>query len=164
MLLLAPGTDADLVMRNANARLGDHQKIRSAAVWPGTELPRTEGTRKLKRRELRAWLVGQRAAAAEARSRRRKPHGRAAILARFAPGRTIEPTTTIDELGLSSLERVELMMALEEAFQVTVDEGAFTRRRHRRRSGSAGRGLSEWGRARRVTTGFGRGQPRRLRR
>ena len=48
------------------------------------------------------------------------------VLARFAPGRTIEASTTIDELGLSSLERVELLMALEEAFQVTVDEAAFT--------------------------------------
>ena len=47
------------------------------------------------------------------------------VLARFAPGRTIAPTTTIDELGLTSLERVELMMALEETFQVTVDETAF---------------------------------------
>ena len=47
------------------------------------------------------------------------------MLSRFAPGRTIQPATTIDELGLSSLERVELMMALEEAFQVTVDESRF---------------------------------------
>jgi long-chain acyl-CoA synthetase len=31
----------------------------------------------------------------------------------------------MDELGLSSLERVELMMALEEAFQVTIDEARF---------------------------------------
>ena len=136
VLLLAPGTDADLVVRDANARLGDHQKIRAAAVWPGTELPRTEGTRKLKRRELRAWLVGQQSpagpSAAEAGSHADVP----AILARFAPGRTIEPTTTIDELGLSSLERVELMMALEEAFQVTVDEGGVHGRRDRRGSGS----------------------------
>src|SRR6185369_8397923 len=63
ILRLAPGTDPDAVMREANARLGDHQKIRAAAVWPGTELPRTEGTRKLKRRELRAWLMGQAAGA-----------------------------------------------------------------------------------------------------
>jgi long-chain acyl-CoA synthetase len=48
------------------------------------------------------------------------------VLERFAPGRTLTPATTIDELGLSSLERVELMMALEETFQVTVDEAAFT--------------------------------------
>jgi long-chain acyl-CoA synthetase len=138
VLLLAPGSDADVIVRNANLRLGDHQKIRAAAVWPGTELPRTEGTRKLKRRELRAWLAGQQGTApvgptfpghrSLGEGGRSGAQGRdvLAILQRFAPGRTIEPTTTIDELGLSSLERVELMMALEEAFQVTVDEGAFT--------------------------------------
>ena len=48
------------------------------------------------------------------------------MLARFAPGRTLTAETTLDALGLSSLERVELMMALEEAFQVTVDEARFS--------------------------------------
>jgi long-chain acyl-CoA synthetase len=122
ILLLASGIDADPVVRAANARLGDHQKIRASAVWPGAELPRTEGTRKLKRRELRNWILGQSsgAAAAPTASPDRSVAG---ILERFAPGRTMAPTTTIDELGLTSLERVELMMALEEAFQVTVDEG-----------------------------------------
>jgi long-chain acyl-CoA synthetase len=122
VLLLAEDVDPDTVVRGANARLADHQKIRSAAVWPGEELPRTEGTRKLKRRELRAWLVGQRADLPAQTG----GHGMTAVLERFAPGRTLSPTTTIDELGLTSLERVELMMALEETFQVTVDEGAFT--------------------------------------
>ena len=105
------------VVRNANVRLGDHQKIRASAVWPGTELPRTEGTRKLKRRELRAWLLGQQSRRGSVRrmARLQADATVAAILARFAPGRTIESSTTIDELGLSSLERVELMMALEEA-------------------------------------------------
>jgi long-chain acyl-CoA synthetase len=129
VLLLAPGTDADAVMRNANARLADHQKIRAAAVWSGTELPRTDGTRKLKRRELRAWLLGQSPAGPTVKSgvvNSSTARDVRAVLARFAPGRAIEASTTIDELGLSSLERVELMMALEEAFQVTVDEGAFT--------------------------------------
>lgn len=123
VLLLEPGADPDAIVRAANLHLADAQKIRAAAVWPGTELPRTEGTRKLKRRELRAWVVGQRPAAGPA-----APDGHPsveAILARFAPGRTLGPSTTIDELGLSSLERVELMMALEETLQITVDEVAF---------------------------------------
>ena len=122
VLVLADGTDADLVVRGANARLGDHQKIRVSAIWPGKELPRTEGTRKLKRRELRNWLSGRTPVSQTFTSGVRDVRS---VLARFAPGRTLEPATTIDELGLSSLERVELMMALEEAFQVTVDEGAF---------------------------------------
>jgi len=125
VLLLAPGTDADAVVRAANASLGDHQKIRAAAVWSGSELPRTEGTRKLKRRELRNWLLGQQSPGAL------PPKGGSArdvmaVLARFAPGRPMEKTTTLDELGLTSLERVELMMALEEAFQTTIEETAFT--------------------------------------
>jgi long-chain acyl-CoA synthetase len=123
ILLLADGADSDAVVRGANARLADHQKVRASAVWPGKELPRTEGTRKLKRRELRAWLTGQSPVSPTFRSGARDVRG---TLARFAPGRTIESATTIDELGLSSLERVELMMALEETFQVTVDEAGFS--------------------------------------
>jgi long-chain acyl-CoA synthetase len=123
VLVLEPGADPDAVVRGANQQLGDHQKIRAAAVWPGPELPRTEGTRKLKRRELKQWLTGE-----QGRQPADPPGGArpvAAVIERFAPGRTITPETTIDELGLSSLERVELMMALEEAFQVTVDESRF---------------------------------------
>jgi len=123
VLVLESGADMDDIVRAANLRLGDHQKIRGAAVWPGSELPRTEGTRKLKRRELKLWLAG-----AQDQQRPARDSGRsvASVLLRFAPGRTVTPSTTIDELGLSSLEHVELMMALEEAFQVTIDEGRFS--------------------------------------
>ena len=41
----------------ANAQLDDHQKIRRALVWPEPELPRTEGTRKLKRAAIRDWVT-----------------------------------------------------------------------------------------------------------
>src|SRR5262249_54549744 len=128
VLLLATGTDPDAVVRGANASLGDHQKIRAAAVWPGEDLPRTEGTQKLKRRELRSWLVAQQKGPVAAGVGPRVPQTRtvASLLDRFAPNRTGSSQTTSDELGLSSLERVELMMALEEVFQVTVDEGAFS--------------------------------------
>ncbi len=127
VLVLEPGADVDEIVRGANLQLGDHQKVRAAAVWPAGELPRTEGTRKLKRRELKSWLAGEHGrgtspgttSGGDARSV-------ASVLARFAPGRTLAPDTTLDALGLSSLERVELMMALEEAFQVTVDEARFS--------------------------------------
>jgi long-chain acyl-CoA synthetase len=124
VLVLEPGADANAIVRAANTSLGDHQKVRAVAVWTTGPLPRTEGTQKLKRRELRQWISGQNASDG---ARGGVVGGRnvASVLARFAPGRTIEPSTTIDELGLSSLERVELMMALEEAFQVTLDEGSF---------------------------------------
>ena len=108
----------------ANLALLDHQKIRGISVWPGEELPRTEGTRKLKRQQVREWV-----ASGSTRRRRRRAHGSGveALVAQFAGGRAVAGGTTLDELGLSSLERVELMVALEERFGRTIDESAFAR-------------------------------------
>ncbi|HTH01605.1 MAG TPA: AMP-binding protein [Vicinamibacterales bacterium] len=119
-------TDLDDLVRQANAQLQDHQKIRAAVAWTRGELPRTEGTRKLKRRELKQWLTATRDRAAEITTSRQSGGPTVeSVIARFAPGRAIQASTTIDELGLSSLERVELMMALEESLQCTVDETKF---------------------------------------
>ena len=123
ILLLDPGIAVDDIVRSANTQLADHQRIRAAAQWTGTELPRTEGTRKLKRRELKQWLTGE-----QGRRQGVSPAGSRtveSVVGRFTPGRAITAATTLEELGLSSLERVELMMALEEAFQVTIDESRF---------------------------------------
>ena len=127
-IVVLDGTaDLQEIVRRANAALQDHQKIRAATPWPAGELPRTEGTRKLKRRELRDWLRQGQEGGTDAPPAAGAPGERsvAAVVGRFAPERTVGPDTTIDELGLSSLERVELMMALEEALQVTVDEAKF---------------------------------------
>ena len=122
VLLLEAGTDPDGVVRAANAQLQDHQRIRAASVWPGTELPRTEGTRKLKRALIRQWVTsGERAVAAPAAANTVED-----LIARFARGRGVSEATTLEELGLSSLERVELMVALEDRFQTRIDEGRFS--------------------------------------
>ena len=69
------------------------------------------------------------------------------------------PETTLDELGLSSLERVELMMAIEQNFGTSMDESQFTaartvgdlrtalgpgRRRRRSRSSSRAGTAARW--------------------
>jgi long-chain acyl-CoA synthetase len=121
VVVLEPAADADAVVREANARLDDHQRIRTVSVWPGPELPRTEGTRKLKRRAIRDWVTaGGRTV--------ELPHGDSveALIARFARGRAVTATTTLEELGLTSLERVELMVALEDRFQTRLDESRFS--------------------------------------
>jgi long-chain acyl-CoA synthetase len=121
VLVLEPGVNADDVVRTANAQLGDAQKIRRALVWPDAELPRTDGTRKLKRAAIREWV----------RSGAAPPHAGAhqdalaSLVAKYAGRGDVSPTATIEELGLSSLERVELMVALEDTFQTRIDEGAF---------------------------------------
>ncbi len=48
------------------------------------------------------------------------------LIARFARGRDVSGATTLEELGLSSLERVELMVALEDRFQTRIDEARFS--------------------------------------
>jgi long-chain acyl-CoA synthetase len=90
-------------------------------VWPGESLPRTEGTRKLKRAQIKQWVATGARPVAE-------PKGDTleALIARFAHGRDVSGATTLEELGLSSLERVELMVALEDRFQTRIDEGRFS--------------------------------------
>jgi long-chain acyl-CoA synthetase len=121
VLLLEDGADRDEVVRAANAQLQDHQRIRSASVWPGPELPRTEGTRKLKRRAIRDWV-----AAGEQPIAVGQGDSLEALLARFTRGRSVSGATTLEELGLSSLERVELMVALEDRFKTRIDESRFS--------------------------------------
>ena len=122
---ITPGVDLDAIVQRANQALGDHQKIRSASIWPGAELPRTDGTRKLKRREVKRWVDGDTTSTPVASADRRAATVLAAVQ-RFAPGRAdVGPDTMIETLGLSSLERVELLMALEEHAQTTIDESAF---------------------------------------
>jgi long-chain acyl-CoA synthetase len=122
VLVLEPGTAAEEVVRAANQQLADHQKIRRALVWPEPELPRTEGTRKLKRAEIKEWVASGGAIARHATS---GEDALTSILQRYAGRSDVAPGTTIEELGLSSLDRVELMVALEDAFQTRIDEGAF---------------------------------------
>jgi long-chain acyl-CoA synthetase len=123
VLVVKPGTQVDSIVRSANAQLADHQRIRRALVWPAAELPRTEGTRKLKRAVIREWVKSGRSPTTPASDVDRLR----ALVAKYAGRADLSDTTTIEELGLSSLERVELMVALEEAFQTRIDETAFAR-------------------------------------
>jgi long-chain acyl-CoA synthetase len=121
-LVLDPGVDPDEAVRAANLQLEDHQKIRRGVVWPESELPRTDGTRKLKRAAIQEWIR----TGAPPRAAKSGADTLTALIAKHAGRAQVSTTTTIDELGLSSLERVELMVALEDAFQTHLDEGAFS--------------------------------------
>ena len=118
VLVLDSGANADDVVREANLRLEDHQKIRLVSMWQGSELPRTQSTRKLRRAEIAAVV-------ASGGSAPRSENALAALIQKYAPGRTITPETTLDELGLSSLDRVQLMLELERKLDTEIDERAF---------------------------------------
>jgi long-chain acyl-CoA synthetase len=120
VLVLEPHANAEAIVARANEKLEDQQKIRAVTTWPvGEELPRTAGTSKLKRSEIRDRVLGGMRPAAS------KAAGITGLLQRYAPGRTITPETTLDELGLSSLDRVQLLIELEQHADTSIDEGAF---------------------------------------
>jgi long-chain acyl-CoA synthetase len=123
VLLLDPGADPESAVAAANATLEDHQKVRGYTRWTEPELPRTEGTHKLKRRELRNRLTGSLAPAAAAKARPADRVGE--LLERWTAGRAAAESTSLDDLGLSSLDRVELLVALEQQLGRPVDEGVF---------------------------------------
>ncbi|HYM25966.1 MAG TPA: AMP-binding protein [Vicinamibacterales bacterium] len=125
VMVVAPGADVDAIVREANGRLQDHQKIRRALVWPGPELPRTEGTKKLKRAAIRDWVRAGGAPLAV----KTGADQLAALLAKYAGGSALSANTSLEQLGLSSLDRVELMVAIEDVFQTHLDEAAFSEAR-----------------------------------
>jgi long-chain acyl-CoA synthetase len=122
VLVLEGGADPEEILRQGNARLEEHQKIRAVSVWPaGEELPRTAGTSKLKRAE-----IAQRVSQGLRPSAPQPEGGVIGILRRYAPDRVITPETTLDQLGLSSLDRVQLLMELEQQLDSPLDEATFT--------------------------------------
>ena len=83
------GRRAEAVVRGANAQLADHQRIRSFSIWTDGPLPRTEGTKKLKRAAIGQWVDVRRAPAA----RRQADDPLQALLAQFAGGRAASTAT-----------------------------------------------------------------------
>jgi long-chain acyl-CoA synthetase len=120
VLVLEPGTMQEEIANAVNQKLEEHQRIRTVHLWPGESLPRTEGTGKLKRVQIREWLAGGTPVSAPTRD-----GGILDLLRKLAPGRTITPETTLEDLGLSSLERVELMSGIEQKLGGARDEAAF---------------------------------------
>ena len=120
VLVLEDDANAEHIVREANQRLEHHQKIRSVSIWPGAELPRTKTTRKLRRAEI-ARVIEK--GAGEPVPKPESDIG--SLIQKYAPGRKIGPETTIEELGLTSLDRVELMMDLETKLNTPIDERAF---------------------------------------
>ena len=119
VLVLEPGFACEDIVRQANQELEPHQRIRSVSRWSAGELPRTSITQKLRRAAIAAALL---AARGDSPKSKMEP---ADLVRKYAPGRSITPDTTLEELGLSSLDRVELMMDLEESLQYSIDESAF---------------------------------------
>lgn len=120
VLVLKSGAGAEEIIQQANAELESHQKIRSYSIWTQEALPRTTSTQKLRRAKILDDLkIGN---PPEVIS----PTTVTDLLKRYAPGRTISSDTTLEQLGLSSLDRVDLMLEMEEKLNISIDDGALS--------------------------------------
>jgi long-chain acyl-CoA synthetase len=158
LLMDAGGGEADvagLAIEGANGSLAEYQCMRSWVVWPDADFPRTPtgkprlaiitaGAREIltDRRGANGEGAGSVAAAAlpgklgrsRAASRPGGSHDLEDLLRKFAvpehsPGKTESSEQFENELNLSSLDRVELMSALEQRYQVELSETALAEAR-----------------------------------
>ena len=134
-LLLRDGASPGEVVAHANQSLADYQKIRWWFVWPENDFPRTS-TQKPKmdliRQAAEAHLNGGRAFA-PAKTAVSASGAIEELIAeiagrRHAGGATVprEDGHLEDDLNLSSLDRVELMSAIENRYQVDLSDSEFS--------------------------------------
>ncbi len=115
------------VVRQANETLAEYQKMRQWFVWPEEDFPRTS-TGKPRRNVIRDAVAASLSGSSKQGSGDPAASPLAELVARvtrrampqFAPNADIER-----DLGLSSLERVELLGALEDRYQVDLSETKF---------------------------------------
>jgi long-chain acyl-CoA synthetase len=125
----APAESAEAAARRiverANQRLATFQQMRRWLVWPETDFPRTPTQKPVLariREAVEAEFGGRRAVAGPAAA----PAGPLAqLLERISRGRPL-PESATATLQLSSVERVELLGALEDRYQVDLSETEFT--------------------------------------
>jgi len=113
------------IVRKANQSLASYQQIRRWFVWPDQDFPRTPTQKPLlpRIREVVTAETGQREAVPLSRS------ALSDLIAQIAHRRTGQPSEASDlsaDLNLSSVDRVELMSALEDRYQLDLSETRFS--------------------------------------
>ena len=122
----SPAQILEAAVRGANRELEAHQRIQSWALWPDEDFPRTASTMKVRRAEVARSL-----AAGPGATKPSEPAHATGIEAMLAEITGRDASSLADEqrleedLGLSSLERVELMAQIESHYNIEVEEDRF---------------------------------------
>jgi len=124
LLLRDAANDAAAIVARANLRLAEFQRMRRWLVWPDQDFPRTP-TQKPKLAVIQQAVQQQFGGAGGAAV----PQGGLAELITRITGRSTGPlgadAKLEGDLNLSSMDRVELMSALEDRYQVNLSEANF---------------------------------------
>ncbi len=126
VLILRDSVDPESVVRRANQQLAEYQQMRRWFVWPEQDFPRTP-TQKPKTAAIQQAVQQHFTTGGDGSG---VAQGALADLIARVTGRSTGPLTPdakLDgDLNLSSMDRVELMSALEDRYQVDLNEANFT--------------------------------------
>jgi len=119
----AGDTRAADVVKRANASLAEYQQMRLWYPWPDPDFPRTST------HKPRTNVLAERVQAALGGRTTALPQGALAELIAHITGRPVgdlQPGASLEaDLNLSSLDRVELMSAIEDRYQLDLNESRF---------------------------------------
>jgi long-chain acyl-CoA synthetase len=149
LIMNEAGADPTLAVERANQTLARHQHVRRWQIWPGSDFPRTP-TQKVRKRDLLGQLAptrngrngasnGTHVENVAVQNSVLSPQSStlipspASLIAALAPRAGGEVPAALDstaslstDLKLDSLGRVELLSALEDRYQIEIDEASFT--------------------------------------
>jgi long-chain acyl-CoA synthetase len=115
VLLLNPGASAESAIERANQSLAEYQRIHRHLVWPDADFPRTP-TQKPLIKSIEQYVLSHGAEASHS--------GVEELMSRLSR----DPRDSSNsKLQLSSMQKVELMSALENKYQVDLSEVEFSR-------------------------------------
>ena len=117
--------DAGRLVHGANEILADYQRMREWFVWPEKDFPRTS-TGKPRTNVIRDVVQAAREARPVAVSGASPLQELISKISRRSAADLRPDAKLEDDLGLSSLERVDLFSALEDRYQVDLNEASFS--------------------------------------
>jgi long-chain acyl-CoA synthetase len=125
VLLLRDSASPSEIIESANSRLAEFQRVRSWVVWREPDFPRTPTQKPILAR-IREGALEELAgrASSDPSTQSAAPSTVAGVLQRISSG-SASPNGSAD-LQLSSIERVELISALKDRYQVDLSEADFS--------------------------------------
>ena len=128
LLLRDPEANAQAVIEKANRALAEYQRIRQWFVWPGEDFPRTP-TQKPRLPEIQKAVKERLGSPTSSSLESGAFAGLVARMARQAgqaPAGVSREARLETDLNLSSVDRVELLSALEDRYQIDLNETQFS--------------------------------------
>ena len=126
LILRSSSEEAAQIIERANKSLAEYQRIRRWMIWPDEDFPRTS-TQKPRRAE-----IAQSVQKIFSRDGSKAPAGKSELsnlLSQITKRSTVDLSENArldSDLNLSSLDRVELLSALEDRYQVDLSESRFS--------------------------------------